>query len=996
MILRTLGGRVADVGSNLRKPQRVALSICLVAILLVSSLPALTLLSAPAQATVSTHLTTPTMSPSRPLDGNFSLTTPTISPSHPMVDLGQHALLNLTVSWAGGVAPYFVTLYSSSTSFCSSGSTQVELTLGTGGHFVIFPVPSPSGSTYYCATVRDSSGSPKTMLSGVALFSVNPALSATISPAAPIYIDSTQSTTLTVLPSHGTPSYSYQWYEGVCNASVAVIGAEIVGATSASFFTGMRLVTTDYAVLVTDSSVANPPGIFCAHVTVTVEPTLAPMIFLTPTVMDAGQFNTVSATVQWPSEGTSPYTVVLYSGSSTTCASDTTVVAKTTVTGYSASLSFAAPKSNTRYCATVTDSSDPVTVPTSTALLTVNPALGTAVLAIYPKVFDFNHRPAGINASVTWSGGTSPYTVTLYSGSSTTCASDTVQVEPALTGITGSSAGLDFPSPGSSTYYCAQVTDSATPPFSVSTSTVLVTVNPSLANVHLAITFSSTVTATVTWSGGTSPYTVILFSGTSPSCHFNSTVAAVLSISNPLTGVTKMTGTFTLATPSTSVYFCAGVRDSTSAPPVLSSAVHFTVLTAPVISLALSLINKGQGTTISTATSFSGGSPKYTCQWLEEAPGESIFSDMGASFTSGCTTSSTPSVATGALSTVGIWSFELQVTDSSSPPETVTSNNVSLSVGYGPEGVATNPNSGMVYVVDPNLGPGLGHISIIDSLSNTVAGTIMVGTQPWGIAVNPGTNCLSGTCWGTIYVTNYGSNAVSVINGTNNALIAFIPVGMQPEGIAVNPSLGVAYVADSGSNAITVINMTTNTVIVSGFTVGGSSPESVAVGPNNAVFVTDYGSNTISVTAVNTYGIPYGFANVVVGSNPWGIAIDQSTNRVYVTNSGSATVSVLNGSTYATIATVKVGSTPEGISVGPSNTVYVANAGSGTVSVINTLTNAVKTSTSPPIPIPVESSPWGVAYLSPASFMYVTNSASNTVSVINLLTNEVITTIIVS
>jgi YVTN family beta-propeller protein len=63
---------------------------------------------------------------------------------------------------------------------------------------------------------------------------------------------------------------------------------------------------------------------------------------------------------------------------------------------------------------------------------------------------------------------------------------------------------------------------------------------------------------------------------------------------------------------------------------------------------------------------------------------------------------------------------------------------------------------------------------------------------------------------------------------------------------------------------------------------------------------------------------------------------------VYVSNSTSNTVSVVNTATNSVIATVPVGTGPQGLAVNPTGTrVYVVNAGAGSVSVINTTTNAV-------------------------------------------------------
>ncbi len=101
-------------------------------------------------------------------------------------------------------------------------------------------------------------------------------------------------------------------------------------------------------------------------------------------------------------------------------------------------------------------------------------------------------------------------------------------------------------------------------------------------------------------------------------------------------------------------------------------------LVAPTISVATSAIDSGQSSTLSTTSSFSGGTSPYTCQWLQKAPGASSYSNFGSSFS--CSAGVKPTVSTGTLTTVGTWSFQLQVTDSSGTPLTATSNFVTVTV----------------------------------------------------------------------------------------------------------------------------------------------------------------------------------------------------------------------------------------------------------------------------------------------------------------------------
>jgi YVTN family beta-propeller protein len=69
-------------------------------------------------------------------------------------------------------------------------------------------------------------------------------------------------------------------------------------------------------------------------------------------------------------------------------------------------------------------------------------------------------------------------------------------------------------------------------------------------------------------------------------------------------------------------------------------------------------------------------------------------------------------------------------------------------------------------------------------------------------------------------------------------------------------------------------------------------------------------------------------------------------SKVYVTNVNSNTVSVIDTATNTVIATIPVGTTPQGVAVTPDGSkVYVANSDSNTVSVIDTATNTVSATT---------------------------------------------------
>ena len=129
-----------------------------------------------------------------------------------------------------------------------------------------------------------------------------------------------------------------------------------------------------------------------------------------------------------------------------------------------------------------------------------------------------------------------------------------------------------------------------------------------------------------------------------------------------------------------------------------------------------------------------------------------------------------------------------------------------VEIGYLPAHAQASPapavcTNVLAYVTNNNSN----NVSVIDTATNTVVATVAVGTQPFGVAVNP-----AGT---RAYVTNNNSNNVSVIDTATNTVIATVAVGNNPNGVAVNPAGTRVYVTNYFSDNVSVIDTATNTVI---------------------------------------------------------------------------------------------------------------------------------------------------------------------------------------
>jgi len=138
----------------------------------------------------------------------------------------------------------------------------------------------------------------------------------------------------------------------------------------------------------------------------------------------------------------------------------------------------------------------------------------------------------------------------------------------------------------------------------------------------------------------------------------------------------------------------------------------------------------------------------------------------------------------------------------------------------------------------------------------------------------------------------------------------------------------------------------------------GTSPFGVGVNATtNRIYVANQFGNDVSVidgatnTGIDTDGnAGNGITRIPVGSGPIGVVANPATNRVYVANQFSSNVSVIDGATDTEIDTdgnpangitrIAVGSGPVGVAVNPTtNRIYVANGDSWNVSVIDGATD---------------------------------------------------------
>lgn len=219
--------------------------------------------------------------------------------------------------------------------------------------------------------------------------------------------------------------------------------------------------------------------------------------------------------------------------------------------------------------------------------------------------------------------------------------------------------------------------------------------------------------------------------------------------------------------------------------------------------------------------------------------------------------------------------------------------------------------------------------------AQSVITTIPVGDSPRGVAVNPLTN--------RIYVVNNLSQDVSVISGDTNSVLTTVGVAYSAVNVAVDPQTNRIYVSNCQVPqwGACVINGVNNSVIDS---LGVTVYRDIAVNPQtNRIYAHTLSGNDDRVTVID--GTDFSVIdNVLLGSSLYyedvAIGVNPQTNRIYATYSGDNSLTVINGSTNAIVTTIPLGEETEDVVVNPdTNRVYAIYGNK--IAVINGANNTI-------------------------------------------------------
>ena len=292
------------------------------------------------------------------------------------------------------------------------------------------------------------------------------------------------------------------------------------------------------------------------------------------------------------------------------------------------------------------------------------------------------------------------------------------------------------------------------------------------------------------------------------------------------------------------------------------------------------------------------------------------------SFVSSTASGVTLDAATGAVSVaagapLGTQSLVYQICQTASPVNCAKGTAiVTVTLTAAEQAAGSSLTSAYVVSTDASL------VNVIDTITNTVAATISVGTAPAQVAI-----ARDGT---RVYVTNTGSNSVSVIDRASLSVVATISLTARPAAIAVSPGGVWVYVLDAAGN-VEVIDTRSNAIVAT-VAVGGTDG-GLAVTPDGGrvyvasgkVSVIDAATNTVIASFDPEKASAAGIYNFAVG-----VAIAPDGSRAFVTVntynynhpvlsafSASGSVAVIDTATNTVTQTIDLFSLPGAIALAP-------------------------------------------------------------------------------
>jgi hypothetical protein len=777
-----------------------------------------------------------------------------------------------SLSGTGGTPAYSWTL--------QSGQLPPGVTLNASSG-AIAGTPSQAGSYSFTVKLTDSGNPAQTSVANLSIniAAVDPALQITTTTLPAGETGSAYNATLTA--TGGVAPYSWSLTGGTLPGGLTLSAAGLISGTPT------QAANPSIAVQVKDS--ASPAATVTKTLSLSVVLTGGPLQITTPSLPD-GQANVAYSTTLTAIGGTKPYVWSISAGSlpgGLALNSSSGVISGT-------------PTQSGTFSVTIQAKDSAGAPQTTTKALSFNVAAAVTPVQITTTSLSGGQASSAYGATLSASGGTTPYAWSITSGSLPTGLT--------LNGSTGQIGGT--PTQGGTSSFTVQVKDStssaqtATKSLSITITAVIPPVqitSSTLAGGQVSTAYSASLAA----SGGTTPYSWSLSAGSLPA-------GLSLNAAGQITGTPTASGT---------TNFTVRVADSTSPAKTATANLSITVaavVTPPVTISTTSLpggtVSSGYSSTLAAA----GGTTPYS--WSLSA----------GSLPAGLNLSSS-GVISGTPTASGAVSFTVRVADSSVPAKTATAN---LSIAVAP--VVTPP----VTISTASL-PG-GTVSSAYSATLAAAGgttpyswSLSAGSLPAGLnlsssGVISGTPTASGTVPFTVRVADSSAPAKTA---TANLSIAVAPVVTPPVTISTS-SLPGGTVSTAYSSTLAAAGGTTP---YSWSLSAGSLPTGLNLSSGGVISGTPTTSGTVSFTvraADSSAPAKTATANlsIAVAAAVTPVTITMSSLPDGTVNSGYSSTLAATGGTTPYSWSLSAGSLPAGLNLSSSGVISGTPTAAGTSS----------------------------------------------------------------
>jgi len=247
-----------------------------------------------------------------------------------------------------------------------------------------------------------------------------------------------------------------------------------------------------------------------------------------------------------------------------------------------------------------------------------------------------------------------------------------------------------------------------------------------------------------------------------------------------------------------------------------------------------------------------------------------------------------------------------------------------VATGGGPRGVAVSPDGKLVYVANNTIGINTVSVFSADALTGQLSLSTTIST---GAGSNP-RQVVFNQDGSRAYIANQANGSVSIVNTTTNAIIGTVNTGGQLLAMAINPA-GTRVYATSATNVVFVIDTASQSVIASPAT--GGNPFGVAVSPDGAYYYVtnnnDFNIRQYDAASNTQIGAP-----VATGFNPQAFAISPDGNYMYIAQRGTDNnvriFSVAVGTGALTFnSTIAAGTAPASVGICGNGNAMLASGG---------------------------------------------------------------------